>query len=241
MRLEPIGRPALPRVNTMPRSMRIPISSHSSTKSRIVQRWMLGVSYQASGQCRRSPACGRARAGCQRTRQWPKFGKRHDRAPADAQQLAAARSRGSRVACRVWLRIDVVEGVGRVVDRGRCRRRPGSPTGPRATQAFTPAWLSSMPRPSTCLAGRQIVEQRAVAAADVEHARARRDHVGDQRRSTRMARRRDGSRHRRHRRPWPPARALGAAVEEAAQRVANIPARRAGRRRGPCRSRSRRS
>ena len=56
--------------------------------------------------------------------------------------------------------------------RGRGRRRPGSPTGRGRTQALTPDWLSSMPRAVDPLLARQIGQQRAVAAADIEHPRA---------------------------------------------------------------------
>ncbi len=51
---------------------------------------------------------------------------------------------------------------------------------PCATQEFTPAWLSSMPRASTPALLGEDAKQRAVAAADIEHARAGCDHLGDE-------------------------------------------------------------
>ena len=67
-------------------------------------------------------------------------------------------------------RIGVEVAVGVALDHDR----------PCPTQALTPDWLNSMPRAVDRLLPRQIGEQRAVSTADVEHPRARLDHLGDQ-------------------------------------------------------------
>ena len=51
---------------------------------------------------------------------------------------------------------------------------------PLATQSLTPFCDSSRPRASTPRVVGQQAQQRAVAAADIEHAAVRLDHVGDQ-------------------------------------------------------------
>ena len=85
------------------RSTVMPSSRARARKSRIVQRWMLGVSYHFSGREWVTGMRPRARSD-RRTRQLPKLGKdttarRPIRTSWDSTWW------GSWVACRVWLRI----------------------------------------------------------------------------------------------------------------------------------------
>ena len=110
-RIEREGRPC--RSSVTLRSMRAPISSHSSTKSRIVQRWMFGVSYQ--GWSSSSGTGMRPRhSSARRMRQMAEIGERHDRR---AGRCAAAR----RSTCRGLRASPARSGTGR---RSR-RRRSG--------------------------------------------------------------------------------------------------------------------
>ena len=191
--------------------------------------------------------------GSRRMRQKPKLGN-DTIARLPMRNSASSTCRGWRVACNVWLSTTTSNASFGKASRS-LSASPWITDRPWRTQALTPDWLSSMPRASTPFLARQIGEQRAVAAADVEHPRARLDHVGDQpqvaaqfvREPGRAAA--GGATSRRNAAllltPRPPearqAAMLGAAGQEAAQRVRTAPARAAERRRGPCRSRSRQS
>ena len=122
------ARPAIGR-EAAARSMRTPMSRHSARKSSMLQRWMLGVSYQLTGSDggagMRPP-----NTSAQRTCQCAEVGERHDRracrpAACCSQHLRAARASpaGSGTGSRSRRRR-------RDSRAGRCRRRPGSPTGP---------------------------------------------------------------------------------------------------------------
>ena len=63
---------------------------------------------------------------------------------------------------------------------GRSSASPCITGNPCATARVTSAMSISMPRASQPLVREQLLDQRAVAAADIEHARAGRDHLGDQ-------------------------------------------------------------
>ena len=106
------------------------------------------------------------------------IGQRNHRASADAQQMVQHFAGAARRLNGLAQDHDV-EYSARDNRQDRYRRRPARPDSPRVTQAFTFCCDSSRPRPSTCLVAHQMLEQRAVAAADVEHARALRNHFRD--------------------------------------------------------------
>src|SRR5690606_2824149 len=96
-----LARPSLLMMSA--RSTTMPSSSHSAAKSRMVQRWMFGVLYHFSGRelvTGIRPFVSR----CQRTRQCPKLGN-DTIARRPIRTSCAITPLGSRVACRVWLRI----------------------------------------------------------------------------------------------------------------------------------------
>ena len=115
---------------------------------------------------------------CQRTSQWPKFGKTHHRARGDAQHLAQhdarllhrlKRARQHHVVeCAVRIVREV--GVGIAMHHRHAVRHRADHLGHVDLDAARVAAFGA----------RQMIDQHAVAAADVEHARAGRDHLGDQ-------------------------------------------------------------
>ena len=152
--------------------------AHRRSKSRMRAEMDVGRVVPGVGQAARH----RHAAAAQQVPAHPPVAEIGERDDRRAGRCAAARSSTcARLAHRLQglAQDDVVEGAVGIVARS-VSASPWITDEPAATQALTPAWLSSMPRPSTCLVARQIGEQRAVAAADVEHPRAGRDHVGDQ-------------------------------------------------------------
>jgi hypothetical protein len=237
-RVEPHGRHS----GRAPRRVRSsrPDARRRSTKSRIVQKWMLGVSYQLTGRFSVT-ACGRTTAG-PRTRQWPKFGN-DTIARRPMRSRCSSTQRGSRVACMVCDRIDVVERIVRIV--GQIGVGVALDHGQALGHAFVHAGarLSSMPRPSTWR--RSAPGSSAAARRRRSRRRARASRARPCRRSAERSTRGCA------RRPWirpgcvsgwhGPSALFSPPRARAADSRKPPPARRAGRRRGPCRSRSRRS
>ena len=190
-----------------------PISAASSSKSRSVHRWMLGVSYQAYGRsCEAGMRPPRARRV--RRRQWPKLGNDTIDVAPDAHHLRAAPARGWCVACSVCDRITtskrpVVELAEARVDVGLQHRHAARHAGVEAVGRDLDAV------PLAAAGADQVLEQGAVAAAEVEHPRAAGHHgrhqveVG----THRVSRRRPGparpapARRARRARPPPPSAA----------------------------------
>ena len=160
----------------------------------MVQKWMLGVSYQVYG---RLSVCGMWPPNSELQPDVPvaEIRERHDRVPADAQHVlqhlraAAASPAASATGSRSRRRRPDSR-------RGRCRRRPGSPRGP---------WrrIRSRPRATArCRGRRRRASRRAAAAVRRRRSRrrarlrARRHHVGDhQQVDARAARRARGFGH----------------------------------------------
>ena len=110
-------------------------------------------------------------------RQWPKFGKRHDGVPADAQHVL---EHHARLAGRLQgLRQDhVVEGVVGII--GEVGIGVALDDGEPLGDAFVDALARQLDAAPVDVAGLgEQPQQLAVAAADVEHLGAGLDHVGD--------------------------------------------------------------
>ena len=208
----------------------------------MVQKWMFGESHHAYG---RLSVCGMwpPSATCRRMRQWPKFGN-DTMACRPMRSMCSSTTRGWRVACKRLRQDHVVEGVVRIVGEVGV----GVALDHRETlgDAFVDALARQLDAAAVDAAPlAEQAQQFAVAAADVEHARARRHHVGDQQQiDARAARRAGGLRHgeialetgqHRHLSPRLEAARLGRRRRGSRARWRTAPARRAGRRRGPCR------
>src|SRR6266446_3214273 len=91
------GRPHALRASA--RSILTPTVMHRSRKSLMVQKWMLGVSYQV---CGRLSVCGMRppNVSKRRMRQWPKLGN-DTTAWRPIRSMCSSTARGWRVACRV--------------------------------------------------------------------------------------------------------------------------------------------
>ena len=97
------GRARPPRSIETPRSIATPSSSQSSAKSRIVQRWMLAVSYHDAGK-RLGHRHAAARQELPAHPPMGEIGERDDGA-RPMRTSSVEHALGSRVACSVWLRI----------------------------------------------------------------------------------------------------------------------------------------
>ena len=111
-------------------------------------------------------------------RQKPKFGN-ETIARLPMRSNSSTTCRGRRVACKVWLSTTTSKAPfgkgGEVVVGVALDDRQAVP------HAGIDAGLAQLDAARVdALLARQIGEQRAVAAADIEHPRARLDHVGDQ-------------------------------------------------------------
>ena len=148
-----------------------PRSAESARKSSIVHRWMLGVSNHGSGSSRvtgiRPP-----HSSDSRTRQWREIGKGHERAPARsaAARPAPCRARAWSGACRRGSQVEAGVGIVGEVDIGVAldHRQPARDGGGDVGRIELHAARVD-PR---VVAQRR--HQRTVAAADIEHPRARR-------------------------------------------------------------------
>ena len=119
---------------------------HNSRKSRIVQKWMLGVSYHDFGQ-----VPGHRHAAVEKdlpaNTPMPEIRKRDDHMARNSQELLQ-HGLGMLRGLQRLAQDRIIEGLVGIVDRSRSAS-PWITERPFATQKFTPDWLSSTPRPST--------------------------------------------------------------------------------------------